>query len=91
MARRWLVVPAYSMICRAYTIPATCDEYAACKSVICAIHYSASIPSSWLVLNSTAPGYSFSSRASLVNALAPRINRQLIPMAMSQYAGMFNA
>ncbi|CEL09333.1 hypothetical protein ASPCAL12471 [Aspergillus calidoustus] len=91
MACWWLVVPACSMICRAYTIPATCDECAACKSVMCAIYYSASIPSSWLVSNSIAAGCSFSSWALLLNALAPRMNCQLILMAMSWYAGMFNA
>ncbi|KAL2783120.1 hypothetical protein BJX66DRAFT_319121, partial [Aspergillus keveii] len=33
----------------------------------------------------------FSSWTSLVNALPARMNRRLIPMAISRYAGMFNA
>ncbi|CEN60854.1 hypothetical protein ASPCAL07526 [Aspergillus calidoustus] len=92
MAHKWLVVPACSMICRAYTMPATCDKCATCKSVMYAIYYSASIPSSWLALNnSAAAGCSFLSWALLLNALAPRMNRWLILMAISWYVGMFNA
>jgi hypothetical protein len=92
MARRWLVVPACSVICRAYTMPATCDEYAACKSAMWPIYYSTSMPSSWLVSSTAAAAcYSpFSSWTSLVNALPARMNRRLILMVISWYAGMFN-
>ncbi|KAB8226795.1 uncharacterized protein BDW43DRAFT_81126 [Aspergillus alliaceus] len=46
MAQRRLVVSACSVMPRAYTIPAKCDECAACKSAMWLIHCSSSMPSS---------------------------------------------
>ncbi|OJJ78409.1 uncharacterized protein ASPGLDRAFT_1393972 [Aspergillus glaucus CBS 516.65] len=88
ISRRWAVVPGCSMIPRPYTMPATWDECAACKSAICPIHSSAPIP---LSASASSCGLGQSLCMLLGNTLDGRIYRRLMPMAISRYAGKFNA
>ncbi|CAG8187824.1 unnamed protein product [Penicillium nalgiovense] len=83
--RRCAVVPGCSVISRPYTMPATCDECAACKSATWPVHSSAPMPPS-----SSASSWSSGVRSSVCtlfgNWLECRIYRRLMPMAISRYA-----
>ena len=70
--------PAISMMPRAYIMPATCDVCPACKSAIIPAMFS----SSHALFSSPSSGW---------NALPLRMNRRLMPMAISRYAGMVNS